>query len=486
MSLYRAQARMREPLKIAAALLVASACREGALGRGTPVDSGRTIPFESKRIGETRQISVSLPNDYDSTRERYPVLVVLDGEFEQDIAASIARFYASTSMLPPMIVVGVRNTNRMRDLSTRPAAGFTPPPEAGSSFGGADRFMAFLGDELLPYLDRSYRTAPMRVLIGHSIGGLFALHVIDKKPTMFTGYVVMEPAVWWNNELELRSARASLASAKAPRARAMLVNTQHTGLDTTHWGGDKPMVREITVEGETHASMAAAGMLLALRTMFADFRPSEWRPGTKPIAILERYDSLAARIGYAVPIPASAYESAIRMSIHAREFDDASRALDRMERSFGSTPNGIELRQLLASERSAPVPAGLIPLVIPPRRPSSRDAARFLGHWVRVDDPAAHAIDITASGDTIVVHDRIRFRDGSVDAGDHQVIQLTDRGVLEWGLPWFRGIAALLVLKGELQADGTLKVSREPRGWVPRGPGDDMHLTEVFRRASPI
>jgi len=466
-----------------AALLVTATFQAGAQSAGAPIEIGRTIPFVSKVLGETRQISVSLPRDYATSTERYPVLVVLDGEFEHDIAATIARFYASTSILPPMVVVGVRNTNRMRDLSTTPAADFTPPPEAGASAGGADRFLAFLGDELLPYVDRTYRTAPMRVLVGHSLGGLFALHVLDRNPALFTGYVIMEPAVWWNNERELRAARAALQSTRAPRTRAMFVNMQHTGLDTTHWGGDVPMVRELSVDGETHASMAATGMLLALRTMFSDFRPSEWRPGTKPIAMLDRYDSLASRVGYAVPIPSSAYERTIRMSIHAREFEDATRALARMERAFGSTQDSRDLRELLAQERAMPVQAGFIPLTIPSRRPSPRDAGRFLGQWVRVDDPGAHAIDVSASGDTIIVRDRIRFPDGSVDAGDHPVIQVTDAGVLEWGLPWFRGIAALLVLKGELQPDGTLKVTREPRGWVPRGPGGDLTQTEVFRRA---
>ncbi|HST07918.1 MAG TPA: alpha/beta hydrolase-fold protein, partial [Gemmatimonadaceae bacterium] len=233
---------MRDRLKIVVALLIATAFRSPAQGTGTAIESGRTIPLVSKTLGETRQISVSLPRDYGASHERYPVLVVLDGEFEHDIAASIARFYASTSVLPSMIVVGVRNTNRMRDLSTAPTAGFTPPPEAGSSTGGADRFLRFLSDELLPYVDRAYRTTPMRVLVGHSVGGLFALHVIAQRPALFTGYVVMEPAVWWNNELEFRAARASLAAAVAPRARVILVNTQHTVLDTTHWGGDRPMV----------------------------------------------------------------------------------------------------------------------------------------------------------------------------------------------------------------------------------------------------
>jgi hypothetical protein len=65
------------------------------------------------------------------------------------------------------------------------------------------------------------------------------------------------------------------------------------------------------------------------------------------------------------------------------------------------------------------------------------------------------------------------------------VIQVTRDGTLEWGLPWFRGIAALLVLKGTIQSDGTMRVTREPRGWVPRGPTGDMYAVRVFRRVPP-
>ena len=82
-------------------------------------------------------------------------------------------------------------------------------------------------------------------------------------------------------------------------------------VDTTQWGGTKPMVRQFRTTGETHASMALAGMMLGLRAMFADFLPMEWTPGTRPIAMLARYDSLAERVGYAVPIPPQAYEEGV-------------------------------------------------------------------------------------------------------------------------------------------------------------------------------
>lgn len=415
------------------AVLGCVAASLSAQNASTPLEIGRTFRMSSRVLGEERVVDVVLPRTYDASTERYPVLVVLDAEFEHEVVAAAARFYGSTGITPPTIVVGVRNTQRAREMTPPPAPGFTPPSDAGASVGGADRFLAFLGDELLPRIDRDYRTAPMRVLIGHSLGGLFALHALDKRPGLFTGYVVMEPAVWWNNEREWREAREVLASPPARRVRLMLVNTQLMGTDTSRWGGDAPMVRQLSVTGETHESMAAAGVLQALRAMFADFRPASWKPGTRPVAMLERYDSLAARVGYAVPVPRSAYERTIRMSIHARHFDDAERMLPRMEQAFGST-SSRELRELLEEERATPLAADFIPLEIPARRPTPAEAAKFIGRWENAGGDA-HEIRISASGDTIVVHDRIQFPDGSWDEGDHHVIQVMPAGKLEWGLP---------------------------------------------------
>ncbi|HJQ13007.1 MAG TPA: alpha/beta hydrolase-fold protein [Gemmatimonadaceae bacterium] len=470
-------------MKFARAAVIVVLCPLLAKGQQPASANDRTTSLSSRVLGESRTIDISLPRDYASTTERYPVIVVLDGEFEHNIAASIARFYASTGMMPKAIAVGVRNTHRTLDMTPPAVMGFTPPPEVEQS-GGAKKFLTFLGDELLPYLDKTYRTAPMRVLVGHSLGGLFALHALALRPGLFTGYVVMEPALWWNNERDFNDARAAMGRADATHTRLMLVNTRSMHLDTTQWGGSKPMIREIEVTGETHESMAAAGILAGFRTLFADFRPSTWKPGTRPIAMLLRYDSVAARVGYRVPISANAYEQAIRMSTLARDFDDADRMLQRMRESLGETALVRQLRDFVTEERATPAPEGLIPLVIPARRPTPADAARFLGRWENVGGDQPHEIVVRASGDTIVVHDRILFPSGQLDEGDHQVIQITPNGVLEWGLPWFRGIAALLVLKGEIQSDGTMRVTREPRGWVPRGPGgDDMHRTEVLRRA---
>lgn len=465
-------------------LLVFAVFAQVDTGVGTPIEYGRSYRFKSRILGETRVIDVSVPDRYalDATR-RYPVIVVLDGDFEHAIAASIAQFYAGSSQMPEAIVVGVRNTNRSRDLTPEPVAGFERPPEA-SDGGGAPAFLAFLGNELLPYLDRAYRTAPLRVLVGHSLGGLFAAYALGKRPELFTGYVLMEPSLWWNRGHEADVAREILRQPAGRHARVMLVNVESWGIDTTQWGATRPMVRQITVAGETHSSMAVTGMSRAFRAMFADFKPSPWRPGTRPIAMLDGYDSLTARLGYEVPIPDDAFDVVTRMSLDSRHFDDAQRVLDRWERALGVSAQSREYRQRLANERSTPRPANFIPLEFPNRRPTAQQAAPFLGRWVTVAQADTHEVVIRVDGDTIVVHDRLQMRGSDWFEADDPVIQVTSGGMLEWGLPFFRGLAALVVLKARIDADGAMVVTREVRGWVPRGPGADLTRTERFRKTT--
>jgi len=173
------------------------------------------------------------------------------------------------------------------------------------------------------------------------------------------------------------------------------------------------------------------------------------------------------------------------MSIHSRYFEDAERALVRMEQALGPTPESRELRDLLTAERATPRPPSFIPLEFPARRPTPHDARAFLGRWTSLDPASVHEIEVRASGDTIVVHDRIQLPNGDWFDADDPVVQVTADGTLEWGLPWFRGIAALLVLRGRVLDDSTMTVARETRGWVPRGPGPDLTRVERFKRVRP-
>ena len=466
-------------------LMLAVVCASSACAQadgGVPLERGRTYKLQSSALGQTRTLDISLPAGYTTdTALRYPTLFVLDGSFEQEMAAGIARYYADAGKIPPMIVVGIRNPDRFHELTTALAPGWPGAPEAPNP-GGADDFLRFVGDELIPWVQRTFRTDSTRVLVGHSLGGLFALHALARRPELFTGFVLMEPSAWWNGEQELRAAVQTLRTPKGRHMRVMAVNMNRLGLDTTAWGGNAPMVRELATVGENHTSMAVAGLSQSLRTMFADFLPSVWEPGKRPIAMLARYDSLAFRLGYPIVIPEASFSTVARMSIDSRFYDDAVTVIGRMEKSRGVSAESRRLRAMLATSRANEKP-GFVQLVFSAHRPTPTEAKQFLGRWTAHGE-TPHVVEVKAAGDTIVVYEQERMPSGMKWEGNRPVVQLTPDGVLEWGVPVFRGLAALLVLRGQVQPDGTMVVTREVRGWVPLGPGPDLVRREVFRRVS--
>ncbi len=153
---------------------------------GQPIPQVRIEKIASARLGEMREVWVSLPDRYDETRNRYPVLYMLDGEinFHSGQVGGM-RFAASLGEIPDLIVVGVVNTDRSKDIF----------PEVvtygdGSKDGGrADLFLEFLRDELIPRIDGAYRTLPSRILYGTSNTGFTAVYALFKRPDLADSYI---------------------------------------------------------------------------------------------------------------------------------------------------------------------------------------------------------------------------------------------------------------------------------------------------------
>ena len=116
---------------------------------------GETVKLQSAVLNEERILHVSLPNRYRNSVERYPVVFVLDGEGQFAQAVGAIRFLGKVNKMPPAIVVGIRNTNRARDLM--PPSSNPEDQKKMPDAGGADRFLAFLTEELRPYIDKNYR-----------------------------------------------------------------------------------------------------------------------------------------------------------------------------------------------------------------------------------------------------------------------------------------------------------------------------------------
>jgi len=151
-----------------------------------PIPEVRVERIASACLGETREAWVSLPDRYDETRDRYPVLYMLDGEinFNSGVIGGL-RQAASLGEMPEFIVVGVVNTDRSKDIF----------PEVvtygdGTKDGGrADAFLDFVREELVPHIDKTYRTEKLRVLYGTSNTGFTAVYSLFRDPGTADIYV---------------------------------------------------------------------------------------------------------------------------------------------------------------------------------------------------------------------------------------------------------------------------------------------------------
>ncbi|HEY2377463.1 MAG TPA: alpha/beta hydrolase-fold protein [Gemmatimonadaceae bacterium] len=167
--------------------------------------------LHSSKLNEERTLFIATPPNYSTSKQSYPVLVLLDADDQPQFAAAVANvaFLANRAAIPDMLIVGVVNgKDRSHDM-TPPATGATAKnfPTAG----GAKAFADFILDEVLPRVRSKYRTLPSTVLAGHSFGGLFALDVAASRPNTFSGIVAMSPSLWWNDSLPAREYATAIA-----------------------------------------------------------------------------------------------------------------------------------------------------------------------------------------------------------------------------------------------------------------------------------
>ena len=161
-----------------------------------PTVIGQKESLYSSTLVENRPIYIHLPESYSTGDKDYPVIYLLDGDGNFHHTTATVDFLSNCLHIPEMIVVGIPNTgSRTRDL-TPPTSETQDWPRAG----GADNMLAFIKNELIPHVDGKFRTHPYKLLIGHSFGGLFALHTLTQQPEIFNAYIAISPSLWWDDQ----------------------------------------------------------------------------------------------------------------------------------------------------------------------------------------------------------------------------------------------------------------------------------------------
>ncbi len=176
-----------------------------------PIPNHDTFKIKSKQVGETRIINVWTPPMYKNSTESYPVLYMPDGGIKEDfphIANTIAKLIKEKS-IPPIILVGIENTKRGRDLTGYSEsdydAQFCPLTD------GAKNFRAFITQELMPKINSKYKISNTKGIIGESLAGLFVMETFMQHPESFDFYIAFDPSIWWNDHYLVRNANDLLS-----------------------------------------------------------------------------------------------------------------------------------------------------------------------------------------------------------------------------------------------------------------------------------
>ena len=147
------------------------------------------VPFQSVALGETRELTIALPASLEKNpTKKYPLLIVLDGDYLFDPFYGALTYGAYWDDLPEMIVVGInqnKNNERIEDSTYDEADGV--PTEKGA------KFFEFIGAELLPYLEKKYPVAPFRIIAGHDTTAGFLNFFLYKDNPIFNGYISLSP-----------------------------------------------------------------------------------------------------------------------------------------------------------------------------------------------------------------------------------------------------------------------------------------------------
>ena len=198
---------------------------------------GKIDSLNSKILNEQRKIWIHVPDgDYEDPYEKkkYPVVYLLDGDDHFYSVVGMLRQLSSNGFCPKMIVVGIPNTNRTRDLTpTKGKPGLWVNSNTIANSGGGENFMSFIQKELIPYINSNYPTQPYRMLIGHSYGGLTVMNTLMHQPNLFDAFVAIDPSMWWDDRNLLNEIKQNTFDEKYDKKKLFLgiANGMSEGMD---------------------------------------------------------------------------------------------------------------------------------------------------------------------------------------------------------------------------------------------------------------
>ena len=314
------------------------------------VQIGEQIQLTSVHLNEARTLLVHIPNQQGLKDARFPVLYVLDGEWNFKKAVGIVDHLQSSGRIPGLIVVGITNTFR----NGRPARvqDLAPSSSSDSAPDGAAKFLSFLADEVKPYINSTYQTHPFHIVAGHSLGGLFSFYSLLQRPEAFQSHIAISPSLGRNNQQQVKKAaqifeempsfKKSLFVSVASEGGNTLLGTQALE-DVLKQKAPADFDWHVAhYDEEDHTSVYHPALYNALESIFEGWTIPEQYLTDYDVSIAERhYAGLSQKLGFPIAVPEIIY-STLGNRILAEQ--DYSYAAWTFEKQLSAYPESVGAR----------------------------------------------------------------------------------------------------------------------------------------------
>jgi predicted alpha/beta superfamily hydrolase len=293
-----------------------------AQGTKNQYSIGKTIFIESDFLDESRPVIIHTPPSYNSSKRSYPVIYLIDGDVHFSHASGLVDYLAMSAMIPEMIVVAIPNIDRI--------------------------FLDFLEFELLPYIDRKYRTQSFRIIFGHSLGGLFTLYTLNNRQQLFRAYFASSPYLMEHKSeifpktkelaVKLDSKNRYLYIALGNEPEYIPTVTEFVDLLEIH-APERLAWNYQFLQNENHGTVPPLAFYNGLRSLFSGWVIHNELYNQGFDAVFHHYEELSEWFGYPIPIPENIVNSMGYESLNSNDPITAIRIFQYNVERYPDSPN---------------------------------------------------------------------------------------------------------------------------------------------------
>ena len=280
---------------------------------------GQKTTIKSTVLGAEREILIYLPASYgENNYSVYPVIYLLDGKkFFHSFTGVVAQLSSDASpQIPESIVIGITSQDRVKDSSpTNSKIGlFGKEEQYFETSGGADNFLKFIKEELIPFIDSTYRTNSYRSFVGYSFTGLPVLHALFTIPETFGSYLVIDFSAWWDNEVTLKNAGIFFKTTLPKNKEVFISTADRVVIDyypskyNRTWNFIQEFeqkhqenigfgYKKYAYKSENHHSMPLISFIDGLKYIYRGYMINYDEMYSSPYSIKEKLDKVSARLG---------------------------------------------------------------------------------------------------------------------------------------------------------------------------------------------